>query len=159
MGLSAFRPFANALQKKEYMSRAYNPYLFLADGILLIHFALVVFVVLGFIFIWIGHLAKWKFVRNAKFRICHTLVMGIVLCESLFGIICPLTEWENALRIKGGEGLAYATGFVQKWIQKIMFYDFSETTFLILYLLFFAFILVTFWLIPPDLKKNAKKTD
>ncbi|MBW1899782.1 MAG: DUF2784 domain-containing protein [Deltaproteobacteria bacterium] len=136
------------------MSQAYNKYLLLADGILLIHFALVAFVVLGFIFIWTGHLAKWKFVRNAKFRICHALVMGIVLCESLFGIICPLTEWENDLRIKGGEGLIYEKGFIHEWIQKIMFYDFSEGTFMVLYLLFFAFILVTFRAIPPDLKKK-----
>jgi len=141
------------------MSQAYNKYLLLADGILLIHFILVVFVVLGFIFIWIGHVAKWRFVRNAKFRICHALVMGIVFCESLLGIICPLTEWENELRIKGGEGLTYEAGFIQKWIQKIMFYDFSEGAFMILYLLFFALILITFWMIPPDLKKNSNKTD
>jgi len=132
------------------MSPAYNKYLLLADGILLIHFALVSFVVLGFIFIWIGYFAKWKFVRNAKFRICHALIMGIVFCESLLGIICPLTEWENDLRIKGGEGQMYKTGFVQEWIQKIMFYDFSEGTFMLLYLLFFALIMATFWVIPPD---------
>jgi len=132
------------------MNQAYNKYLLLADGILLMHFALVIFVVFGFIFIWIGHLAKWKFVRNAKFRICHALIMGIVFCESLVGIICPLTEWENDLRIKGGEGRIYETGFIQEWVQKIMFYDFSEATFMILYLLFFALILVTFWVVPPD---------
>jgi hypothetical protein len=139
------------------MNPAYNKYLFLADGILLIHFALVSFVVLGFIFIWIGYCAKWKSVRNAKFRICHALIMGIVFCESLCGIICPLTEWENDLRIKGGEGQIYKTGFIQEWIQKIMFYDFSEGTFMILYLLFFALIVLTFLAIPPDLKKRNSK--
>ena len=44
---------------------------------------------LGFIFIRIGYFTKQKFARNAKFRICHILVMGIVLCESLIGMICP----------------------------------------------------------------------
>ena len=136
------------------MNVAYNKYLLLADGILLVHFALVVFVVFGFILIWIGYLAKWRFVRNAKFRICHMLIMGIVLCESLLGIVCPLTEWENDLRIKGGAGQSYETGFIQEWIQKIMFYDFSEGTFIVLYLLFFALILITFRVIPPDLKKK-----
>lgn len=138
------------------MNPAYNKYLLLADGILLIHFALVSFVVLGFIFIWIGYFAKWQFVRNAKFRISHALIMGIVLCESLLGIICPLTEWENYLRIQGGEGQAYETGFIQEWIQKIMFYDFSEGTFMVLYLLFFALILITFQAVPPDFKKKRR---
>jgi len=54
-----------------------------------IHFLFVAFVVLEFIFIWIGYFTKQKFARNAKFRICHILVMGIVLCESLIGLICP----------------------------------------------------------------------
>ena len=54
-----------------------------------IHFLFVAFVVLGFIFIWIGYFTKQKFARNAKFRICHILAMGIVLCESLIGMICP----------------------------------------------------------------------
>lgn len=138
------------------MNPAYNKYLLLADGILLIHFALVSFVVLGFIFIWIGYFAKWKFVRNAKFRISHALIMGIVFCESLLGIICPLTEWENYLRIQGGEGQTYQTGFIQEWIQKIMFYDFSEGTFMVLYLLFFALILITFRVIPPDFTKKRR---
>jgi hypothetical protein len=141
------------------MSPAYNKYLLLADGILLTHFALVIFVVFGFIFIWIGHFAKWKSAKNAKFRICHVFIMGVVFCKSLLGIVCPLTEWENDLRIKGGEGRIYETGFVQEWIQKIMFYEFSEGTFMVLYLLFFALILMTFWAIPPNFKKkrNGKK--
>ncbi|MBW2568057.1 MAG: DUF2784 family protein [Deltaproteobacteria bacterium] len=37
------------------------------------------------------------------FRICRILVMGIVLCESLIGMICPLTEWENYFRVRGGK--------------------------------------------------------
>lgn len=48
------------------MDPGYNKYLLAADVILWMHFAFVVFVVIGLVFIWIGHLAKVKFVRNAK---------------------------------------------------------------------------------------------
>lgn len=141
------------------MSPAYNKYLLAANGILLMHFIFVAFVVLGFVFIWIGHIVKWKFARNTKFRICHVLAMGIVLCESLVGMICPLTEWENALRVKGGEGQIYETSFLREWIYKIMFFDFSERMFMVIYVLFFALILLTFWMIPPELTLKRKKQE
>ncbi len=137
------------------MSPAYSKYLLAADVILLIHFLFVAFVILGFIFIWIGYFTKQKFAKNAKFRICHILVMGIVLCESLIGMICPLTEWENYLRVRGGQDQVYETSFMKEWIHKIMFFDFSELTFVIVYALFFALILLTFRVIPLDLRKSS----
>ena len=141
------------------MNPSYNKYLLAADGILLMHFVFVAFVVLGFVFIWIGYFAKWKFVRNPKFRICHIIAMGFVLCESLVGMICPLTEWENELRIKGGEGLIYETGFMKEWVHQIMFFDFSALTFMIIYFLFFALILLTFWVIMPESAIKQKKQE
>jgi len=133
------------------MSLAYKGYLLAADVILLLHFAFIAFVVLGFVFIWIGHFAKWKAVRNAKFRLCHMLAMGIVLCESVVGMICPFTEWENTLRVRGGQGHAYETSFMREWIHKIIFFDLSEETFMATYALFFGLILLTLWIVPPKL--------
>jgi len=145
------------LKNKDNMSPTYNKYLLTADVILLIHFIFVAFVVLGFIFIWIGYFTKQKFARNAKFRICHILAMGIVLCESLVGMLCPLTEWENYLRVRGGQDQVYETSFMKEWIHKIMFFDFSELTFVIVYALFFALILLTLLVIPLDLKKRSER--
>ena len=71
-------------------------------------------------------------------------------------MICPLTEWENYLRVREGQNQVYETGFMKEWIHKIMFFDFSELTFVIVYALFFALILLTFRVIPPDLKKHAE---
>ena len=140
------------------MSLSYNKYLLAADGILLMHFALVVFIVFGFVFIWIGHFARRKSARDAKFRICHILAMGIVLCESLLGTICPLTEWENDLRVRGGQGQIYETSFMQEWIHKIMFFDFSNQTFIVMYAVFFVLILLTFWIIPPESTLRRKQS-
>jgi hypothetical protein len=81
--------------------------------------------------------------------------MGIVLCESLIGMICPLTEWENNLRVREGQDQVYETSFMKECIHKIMFFDFSELTFVIVYALFFALILLTFWVIPLDLRKSS----
>ena len=139
------------------MNPAFNTYAFAADFILLMHFAFVAFVVFGFAFIWIGHFFKFKCcVQNATFRICHMLSMGIVLCESLIGAICPLTVWENNLRLKGGQSQIYETSFVKDWVHKIMFFDFSEQTFIIMYGCFFVLILLTFWIIPPKIDSKRK---
>src|SRR5207249_10359279 len=60
-----------------------------------VHFAFVAFVVAGFILIWVGFFLRWSFVRDTRFRLAHLLAMAFVLGESLLGLICPLTTWEE----------------------------------------------------------------
>lgn len=131
------------------MDAGYNRYLFAADAILVTHFAFVAFVVLGLAFIWAGYFAGLGAVKNVKFRVCHLLAMGVVLCQNLLGRICPLTEWENSLRIRGGQGQIYETSFMREWIHRIMFFDVSGQAFAVIYTVFFLLILLTFWKIPP----------
>lgn len=137
------------------MNMGYNRYMFAADVILFMHLAFVVFVVFGLVLIWIGYCLKLRYTQNATFRIAHLSAMGIVLFESLAGMICPLTEWESDLRLKAGQGQTYETGFVRDWVHKIMFFDFSEQTFTIVYMVFFLLIMLTFRIIPP--KKDSKR--
>ena len=73
-------------------------YRLLADALLVIHFAFVVFVVVGFLLILLGLLARWTWVHNRKFRITHLAAIGIVVLQAWFGQLCPLTICENALR-------------------------------------------------------------
>jgi len=82
---------------------------FIADLILLIHFSYVLFVVLGLVVIWLGFFLHWAFVRNFWFRLVHLLAIGYVVAEALGGVICPLTIWENQLRVKAGGGVYQGT--------------------------------------------------
>src|SRR5439155_23880114 len=113
------------------------------------HFAFVAFVVAGLLVIWLVFIFRWPFVYDLRFRIAHLLAMGFVLGESLLGFICPLTTWENQLRLRAGGGESYANSFLQHWIGRILFFDLSERTFTIIYVLFFLFILITFWVVRP----------
>jgi Protein of Unknown function (DUF2784) len=124
-------------------------YSLLADAILLVHFAFVAFVVAGFALIWTGYLLRWSFVRNLRFRVIHLLAIGVVLAESLAGFICPLTTWENQLRIRAGKSAGYEGSFIQHWLDRLLFYEWSEVTFTIVYALFFLFVVVTFWVVRP----------
>ena len=124
-------------------------YTLLADSILILHFAFVAFVVIGLLVIWVGWVRRWRFVYNFWFRLTHLLAIGVVAAESLAGIVCPLTIWENHLRLLAGGGEAYAGSFVQHWLHRVMFYEASESTFTIIYLLFFTAVALSLWLVKP----------
>ncbi len=87
-------------------------YLRLADAILVLHALIVLFNVGALPVIWLGHFRGWRFVRSFGFRVTHLLLIGFVAGESLLGVICPLTTWEDDLRLKAGLGPRYEGGFI-----------------------------------------------
>ena len=75
-------------------------YALAADALLVAHALFVVFVVLGLILIFAGKFLSWHWVRNPWFRVTHLLGISVVVLQSWFGVTCPLTIWEMALRSK-----------------------------------------------------------
>lgn len=133
-------------------------YLLLADLVLLVHFAFVAFVVLGLVAIWIGWFAKARFVRNFWFRAAHILAMGVVVVESVFGVTCPLTVWERDLRRAGGAEVHEAS-FMQHWVHKLMFFDLTPATFLVIYVVFFSAMLLSLIVVRPNGPKGRADDD
>ena len=107
-------------------------YALLADTMLVIHFAFVVFVVFGFILILIGLLARWSWIHNRKFRIAHLAAIGVVVLQAWFSQICPLTLWENDLRRLAGQS-GYAETFIEHWLHKVLFYQAEPWVFTSIY--------------------------
>lgn len=126
-----------------------NLYFVFADLVLALHLAIVAFVVLGLPVIWIGFWRNWDFVRNFWFRLAHLAAMGVVLAESVFGVLCPLTIWEERLRLLAGGGRQYAGSFVQHWVHWILFYQADERVFTALYAAFFGAIVLSLFLVRP----------
>lgn len=120
-----------------------------ADLILIVHFLFVLFVVGGFALILIGVKLEWQWVRNFHFRILHLAAIVFVALESLAGVMCPLTLWEDALR--GGNS---PIGFIQRWIQRVLFYSLPEWVFSLTYVMFALLVAITFWWVPPE--RNRK---
>ena len=116
----------------------------LAELILIIHFAFVLFVVGGLATIWIGAAAGWRWVRNFWFRILHLAAIVFVVVEALVGMVCPLTEWEDALRGAQGD-----EGFIARWIHRVLFYSFPEWVFTTAYVLFALAVALTYVFLPP----------
>ena len=116
----------------------------LADAILVLHAAFVLFVVLGLPAIWIGAWLNRPFARNRWFRGLHLAAIGIVVLEVLVGVMCPLTVWENALR-----GVAQDQGFIQRWIHAWLYWNLPNWIFGVAYTAFGALVALTWWLVPP----------
>lgn len=94
--------------------------------------------------IWIGAWLRLNFVRNIWFRIAHLFAILFVVGESLLGMVCPLTTWEDELR-----QLETSDSFIQRWLHDILFYNVPEGMLTIVYVLFALLVLATFILIPP----------
>ena len=120
-------------------------YRLLADALLVIHFAFVVFVVVGFLLILLGLLARWTWVHNRKFRITHLAAIGIVVLQAWFGQLCPLTIWENELRNRAGQS-GYAETFIEHWLHEILFYHAAPSAFTAIYTAF-GLLVVLVWLL------------
>jgi MFS family permease len=117
----------------------------LADVVLALHFAYVLFVVGGLIAIWLGHALHWRWVRNWWFRVLHFAAIALVAMEAVVGVWCPLTLLEDRLR----PGEEAGTSFVQRWLHALLFYDWPAWVFTALYLSFAAVVAGTFILLPP----------
>lgn len=121
----------------------------LADLILAVHFAYVAFVVAGLLYTWIGWALRWPGVRNPTFRVLHLVAMALVVLESCFGVLCPLTDWEGDLRVRAGGGAHYQGSFLQHWVHRLLFFELSARTFQLVYAVVFAAILAALFVVPP----------
>jgi len=122
--------------------------LLLADAILVVHVLFVCFVIFGLFAIYLGYFLNWYWVRNLKFRLLHLIAIGIVVLQSWFGVICPLTIWEMALRKEAGAG-AYTSSFIQHWLHQLLYYTAPEWVFIVLYSAFGLLVLASWFLVRP----------
>ncbi|HUF62990.1 MAG TPA: DUF2784 family protein, partial [Verrucomicrobiales bacterium] len=63
-------------------------YQLLADAVLLLHFAIVLFVVGGLVFVVVGNFRRWPWVNSLWFRFAHLAAIGVVVAQAWLGKIC-----------------------------------------------------------------------
>jgi len=115
-----------------------------ADSILVVHFAIVVFIVGGLILTWVGGALGWGWVRNPWFRYAHLCGIAFIALEAIVGMACPLTVLEDALR-----GGGPAESFVGRWVRYLLFYRAPEWVFTAIYIAWAAATVATLRLVPP----------
>jgi hypothetical protein len=119
----------------------------IADLVVVVHFAIVLFIVGGLIAVWLGAALGWRWIRNPLFRYLHLAAIVYVAGEALLGVVCPLTLWEDLLR--GGAG---PDSFVGRWVRRLLYYDAPEWVFTSAYVAWVLATLATLRLVPPRRK-------
>ena len=132
-------------------------YTLAADAILLLHVLIVIFNVFGLIFIFIGNVLKWSWIRNPWFRLLHLLAIGVVVLLAWLNSICPLTSIEMALRTRAGD-VAYSGTFISHWLESILYYQAPPWVFALAYTIFGLIVVASWFLVRPRrfAKKNIK---
>lgn len=120
----------------------------LADAILVVHVAIVAFVVFGAIAIWAGGRRGWGWVHGFRWRLTHLALMGFIALQAWLGALCPLTVWEQALRRHAGQD-AYSESFIEHWLSRLIFFDAPWWIFIAAYTAFAAFVLLAWFKVPP----------
>ena len=137
--------------------------LLLANAVLALHLALVLFVVGGLVLIVGGNLAGWRWVNRPLFRLLHAAAIATVVAEAWLGLTCPLTTLEMWLRERAGAP-TYGGGFIEHWLQWLLYYDAPGWIFLLLYTVFGMLVAAAWWYFPvawhstPTRSRKATRT-
>lgn len=130
-------------------------YSFLANVMVTLHFIYVMFVLLGELAIIVGWILNQSWIRNIPFRLAHLAAILIVAAQALLKVPCPLTVWENRLREMAGQTAKWDISFVGRLLRAVIYHDFPDWVFMLIYVGFAALVLLTVILIPP--KKKVKQ--
>lgn len=123
-------------------------FLLAADAILLLHVLFVAFVVAGLVLIFVGKVRAWSWVRNPWFRLAHLIAIGVVIIQSWFRVICPLTTLEMALRSRAGDTV-YSVSFISHWLETILYYQAPAWVFVVCYTTFGVVVVASWFLVRP----------
>lgn len=132
------------------------PYQMLADTVLLVHFAVVTFVVGGLIMIVAGNLRGWQWVNGWLFRLAHLAAIAFVVAQTWLGQLCPLTTLESWLRVQAG-ALPYSQSFIEYWVQRAIFYEAPFWVFTLAYTIFGLLVAAAWWRFPPRRSTHEQK--
>ena len=129
----------------------------LADLVLVLHAAVVLFVVGGLVLVVVGNSKGWHWVNATWFRAAHLVAIAVVTLQAWAGVVCPLTTLESWLRVQGGSP-GYNASFIEHWVQRLLFYEAPTWVFTLLYSTFAAAVAATWWRYPPSRASDAGDT-
>lgn len=120
----------------------------LADGVLLLHAGVVLFVVGGLLAIVAGDRFGRRGVDAPAFRAAHLAAIGVVVVQAWLGRACPLTVLESWLRERAGEA-GYGGGFVAHWVGRALYWDAPAWAFTVAYTAFAVAVILAWRRWPP----------
>lgn len=129
----------------------------LADTVLVCHVLIAVFVIGGLPLIVVGQSARWRWVNHPAFRLAHLAAIAVIAAEAWFGVVCPLTVLEMALRANAG-ATTYGGGFIEHWLGRLFYYQAPPWVFVLAYSAFALLVVATWWRFPPRSMARPRPT-
>ena len=129
------------------------PYQLYADLVLVVHVGVVLFVVGGLMLFVVGGMRGWRWVRSPWIRVIHLGAVAVVVVDTWFGVVCPLTDLEMGLRAKAGAD-TYSVSFIEHWLQRLLYFDAPFWVFGLVYSLFGVLVVAVWWWWPPRWKRS-----
>lgn len=120
----------------------------LADALLALHVATVLFVVGLLPLVLAGGALGWRWVRHFGLRLIHLGLMIFIAAQTWLGQLCPLTLWEQALRRTAGQG-SYGESFIEHWLSRLLYWDAPWWVFVAAYTGFALVVLMAWWWVKP----------
>ena len=142
------------------------PYRILADLVVVLHFAWILFMLAGFIGTVAASIAvlcskrssaKVNFFDWAMFRCLHLLGIIIVAVLALSSRYCPVTILENLMRRNYDHQTTYPDAFIVHYIEKFVYPNVNPLAIIIPTAAVAAFTLAAFIIRPPTKIKNLFK--
>jgi hypothetical protein len=123
-----------------------SPNLALANGVLALHVALILFNVFGLIAIPLGAWCGWRFVRIAWWRLLHLLALAMVAAQAVAGRVCFLTLLQDDLLGQHGR----PAPLIMRWVDRVIFWPLPLWFFAGLYVLVWLYVLALWWWVRPS---------
>ncbi|MCK5305797.1 MAG: DUF2784 domain-containing protein [Candidatus Omnitrophica bacterium] len=123
-------------------------YKLFADAIVVIHFAWILFMLIGFILTLAGFWRR-RFFDKWLFRTLHLCGILYVGALVLLRQYCPLTILENILRTKYNPEVTYPISFIVHYIEKLVYPDINPLVILIPTVIIAVFTIIMFIIKPP----------
>lgn len=123
-------------------------YKILADIIVVMHFAWILFMLVGFMLTLIGF--WWKsFFDRWLFRTLHLCGIAYVGLLAFLKEYCPVTILENILRARYNPESTYPGSFIVYYIEKLVYPEVNPLVILIPTIIIAVFTVVVFIIRPP----------
>ena|SRR5690348_9578991 len=123
-------------------------YSLLAQLVLALHVAIIVFNVVGLVVIPLGAWRGWRFVRIFWWRALHLTILAVVALQALFARACFLTLWQSALQERAGAAASSAP-LIARWVQHLLFWPLPLWFFAVLYIAVCVYAVLLWRLVPP----------
>jgi hypothetical protein len=141
-------PGSDAMMRQVSLGDPSLSYQALADAVLVLHFGIVLFVVLGLPAILIGNRLGWVWVNRLGWRAAHLAAIGVVILQAWLGQSCVLTDLESSLRIQAGQA-GYRDSFIAYWLQRVLYYQAPMWVVALAYAAFGLLVAWAWWRYPP----------